>query len=215
MMQRPPSLLTDAQREFLQTEVPESDYERSQRSKIQRRVQAGLNDLKLVIEAVGEGRLDVSDIMEDGRFNARSLRQKTDREVSGEYPPPAWPLAALLFAWSVDNPMFLDGEDMEGFLSNPDPNPSPQIQMDRIAKSLSHQVEKGVIAALETYESDLVVERVENELTIDLGESVESMDEEEIANLPRESIDILFKKGEIGDNEYANIMRRRFEPEGK
>jgi len=193
----PAALLTDSQRDLLRGE---SDLtargERAARSRIRDRFRATFEDLRLLFgSGAPEQKVDIKKVLEDvdaGRV---------------------WPLPALLFMWAREHPMLIDAGDFEDAVSLVDTDISPETRTERITASFDSQVEAGVRAALELSDFDHVPEDVENELTVSLGKPIDEMTEAELANLPRRTLDLLFRKGDLDDAEYARVMRLKLDSE--
>jgi hypothetical protein len=191
---KPASILTDAQRDFFESggETDNAAHDRALRSRIRGRLRAGLDDLRLLLNTEAERKSDepseVTKVLADvdaGRV---------------------WPLSALLFLWASEHPMFTDRDDLADTLSKPGETSSTHEQMDRITTSFDSQIESGVSAALEFGDHDHVPEDVTNELTVTLGEPVDEMTDEDLAELPRRTLDLLFRRGDLDNQEYARVM---------
>jgi len=209
MSDRPASLLTNTQRDYLRGEEKENkSHERALRSRLRRRVRAGFQDLKLLLDAEANDRIDLTELLADGgRPDNIGETQSKDDNADADTPP--WILAALLFMWTEENPRYTDAQEFIDAVNQPDSTPSSQTMMDRRTASFDAQVEKGVRAALELSNSSQAVTNTENTLSVSVGPPVEEMTEEEIADLPRHEVDILFQRGDIGDQLYAQIMKEK------
>jgi len=186
----PASILTSRQREFLRGETDLGNRgKRAARARIRSRLRASFDDLRLLLSPdASQDEVDVAKVVAD--------------IDSGR----AWPLAALLFKWSIEHPMFTDRDDLADTLSKPGETSSTHEQMDRITTSFDSQIESGVSAALEFGDLDHVPEDVTNELTVTLGEPVDEMTDEDLAELPRRTLDLLFRRGDLDNQEYARVM---------
>lgn len=188
------ALLTEAQREYLKgNKEYRPSVERDVRKRIRDRLRATLVvDLRLLLDGG----------VKDGRINHDQILSEIDL---GQ----AWPLATLLFLWASYHPTFTDREDFEESLRDTETDPSPQIMTTRTAKSFDRAVESGVEVALEYDDTEYVPLEIENDLTVSLGESVSDMSEEEIADLPRRTVDRLFRDGDLDMEQYACVMERK------
>ncbi|MBV0900180.1 hypothetical protein [Haloarcula salina] len=186
-------LLTQNQREFLRTTDPDMSDRgvRAAKSRIRKRIQVAFDDLRLL-------------------FGTEETEQKLDLDkVLGDIDPGrVWPLSAILFMWSVHHPTLLN-RNLDQGMSTPDKGLSTHEQVDRVTASFDSQVERGVRTALESVETDRIPEEVNNDLTISLGGSVADMSDEELAELSRRSLDLLFRRGDLDNAEYARIMKRK------
>ncbi|QLG49109.2 hypothetical protein [Natrinema halophilum] len=169
------------------------------RNAIRERARNGLLDLKVLVEYLDENELE--EIF------------KRDEDSDGEEAPPAWPLAAMLYLWAQKRPMFTNETDVREFLSSPDKEYSSEEHLARVTKSFNNQVEKGVSTAIEFRGDDRVPEEVTNELVVSLGDSTGDMTDEELATLPRRMLDLLFRRGDLNNEEYAKIMQLKLESE--
>lgn len=187
----PASVLTNAQREYLQGEKEyRPSVERDVRNRIRTRVRTAFDDLRLLLEAGAaeedEPPIDLSKVLADVR--------------SGD----VWPLPALLFMWATEHPMNLD--TVAEMLSGEDPGGSPQGEVDQITTTFDRRVEAGVTAAFEFGVIDSVPLDVENELRVDVGPPVADATEDELASLPRDTLDRLFRERDLDREEYVRAI---------
>lgn len=196
------SILTQTQREFLRLEADQrkEEYSKQQRhyhrTSITERLDRVFDDLELLLEAGAEGEaLDLGTVLGD-----------TD---AGR----VWPLTALLFEWATHHPTLVDVDDFTDAVSTPGEDVSRQTEINRVTASFDRAIETGVRAALEFGDDDRVPEDVSNELSISVGASVSEMDQEELASLPRRTLDLLFRRGDLDHEEYAAVMERKLERE--
>ena len=155
------------------------------------------------------GELDIDEILQ-GRGSEGTLGEQSEQESDDNHPPDPWPLATLLFFWAIKNPQILDGDDLRDFLT-PEVEPSTQHEIDRIAASFDRQVETGVRSAFERGDWDRVPEEVDNNLDISLGKPVSELSKEELASQPRRVLDLIFRRGDLDNQEYAEIMKLRLD----
>lgn len=184
-------LLTQSQREFLQTDDPDMTErgKRAAKSRIRSRLRAAFDDLHLLL---GDG----------------EVKQQIDLEevLADMHGKDVWPLATLLFLWSVEHPRITDRDDMTERLSSGGESTDLESQMDRITASFDHTMETGVRAAFEFGSLDHVPEEITNDLTVLLGEPVSERSDEELAQMSGRTIDMLFRRGDLDNSEYARIM---------
>ncbi|WP_251341970.1 hypothetical protein [Haloplanus halophilus] len=187
---RPTAILTDRQRTFLRGEGDLGERgERAARARIRDRLDAAFDDLRLILNTDVEAfEDDVEQVLTD--IDAGRM----------------WALPALLFLWAVEHPTFSDRDDMVGVLSSPGEDWPIEDRIEWITESFDSQVERGVTAALEDLEFDQVPEEVDNELTVGLGRSVSEMTPAELAELSRETIDFLFRRDDLDNELYAEVM---------
>jgi len=191
------SILTERQRDLLRGESDLSKRgERAARARIRERLQAAFEDLRLILNTDLDG----------CRGDVKQALAETDAVGM-------WPLPALLFLWAGEHPMFTDRDDLADTLSTPDETGSISAQMDRITTAFDSQIESGVSAALGLGEHNHVPEEVTNELTVTLGEPVADRTDKELADLPRRTLDLLFRRGDLDNQEYARVMGMKLDRE--
>jgi hypothetical protein len=124
-----------------------------------------------------------------------------------------WPLPALLFMWSLEHPQLSGVDDMADVLTSGDESTTLEAQMDRFTDSFDTQVESGVRAVLEFSDFEQVPKEVSNELTVSLGGPVSDMTDDDLAQLPRRTLDSLFRRGDLDNSEYARVMQLKLKSE--
>ena len=123
--------------------------------------------------------------------------------------PRPWPFAALLFLWAKHNPTLVDAEDLTDVFLKLNTDVSPQTAMDRRTASFDRQVETGVRTAIELGDPGEAIARVENTLDVSVGKDVSELSTEELAELPRRDLDMLFQRGDLDNQQYATIMEQK------
>lgn len=191
----PGALLTPSQREYLRGGEPLNDAaERMAKGRIRDRLQITFDDLRLLLEAAEEGETVDTDDLDS---------VLADVPLEG-----VWPLSALLFLWARQHPTSLDS--LGNFLTTGRMGGTLQAELDLVADSFNSRAEEGVRRALEICGSDHVQRGLRNELTVIREEGAAEMTDEELASLPRRTIDGLFERGDINSDRYARVMGLRF-----
>lgn len=202
MSDRDSSLLAESHREFLQTPGASNDveYTRQRRAEIRKRVREGIRDMEILVEAAAQDRIDLSTVMSPGLDKTEAQKSESDVEA-----PSAWPLVALLFAWTeghkiTPTSLFSDGQKH-----------GPTDEIKQRTQMVDLQVQEGIRRAFEIDPPDRVVNEVENELEISLGPELSGLDDMDLAAFPKHILDQLHRAGEISSKEYANIYSERVE----
>jgi hypothetical protein len=164
--------------------------------------------MKLLMQAESNGRINLTELVADGG-RPGNMGEELEKDDDADANTPPWILAALLFMWTDGKPMYTDADDLYEAISNPNATDSSQTIMNRRTTSFNTQVERGVRAVLELSDSSLAISNTENTLTVSVGPPVKEMSDEEIADLPRQEVDILFKRGDIDDQLYTQIMKEK------
>jgi hypothetical protein len=197
-----PSLLAQYQREFLQMETDgkETEYERQTREKIRSRVREGIRDMRLLVRASANEDIDLSQIMSPNKNKTPAEKHRGgDAEA-----PPAWPLAALLFAWT-------DGHRVTPTSLFSDEEPTgPESEIEQRARMFDLQVQQGVEKSL-VIEGEQVVNDVNNTLTVSTVPEISEMPNEDLAAMPPHIPEQLFQAGHITGERLQDISSKRFE----
>jgi hypothetical protein len=201
MSDRDSSLLAESHREFLQTPGASNDveYTRQRRAEIRKRVREGIRDMEILVEAAAQDRIDLSTVMSPKLDKTEAQKSESDVEA-----PSAWPLVALLFAWTEGHkatPVKL--------FSHEEPR-GPKSEIEQRIEMFDKVVKTGVRRSLKL-ESDSIVNEVNNELTISLGANLPEKEDVDLALIPPEITEQMFYTGKITREEYRKISNRRWD----
>lgn len=187
--ERTAAVLTPAQREYFFGErEPEDANLRAMKSRIRRRLRAACWDYSLLLRAYPDSEME--------KFRTMPAPLEDDDE---DRLPPVPALAGFLYASQPD-----DGAIIEDVFDDGDPS-----ARDRRAAWMETDVERGIAEAIHHREG--IDADVEVSITVDRGESLESIAEGDLSQLPREQLDALLYTGTIDSEEYVDAVKQSLE----